>query len=401
MKRVLFVILSLAIFSSAQAKELGKLRVLTYNIWGVFIAPKRKLRAKLIGKEIAKLNPDIIGFQEAFNKKHRQLILSELRASGWGKPYQVYFKKWYGTGIWIVSKYPIEDAKIYHYPVNGYPLNSDFYAKKGVAYARIKTPFGPVDFFNTHMIARYKPVVIKGEVFEEDRLKTDRLLQAFAISAFIQEMNLQSKNRSLIAVGDFNSPPLLLEYKLLKILSGLNNVVDEVELKGCEQGEKSCQLSKRIDHIFYQNYSASNGFYLKPVSARVVLNKPVPSPKGKIKPSDHNGLLVEFLVLSDKDKRVKLGNRSNAQVLLLNEAEKIDYSAIKADLEKAIAHPKERSWKIFLLKALDELNQKKKRWNKIPTTCARILVSDKSALKLSSQDVSRLKKALKLLEHQE
>ncbi len=398
MKKMALISLALGLGFSLSARELGKIRVLTYNIWGVFIARNRQVRAEEIGKEIAKLNPDIIGFQEAFNKKHRQLILEGLERSGWGKPYQVYFKKWYGTGVWMVSRYPIEEKEVYHYPVNGYPLNSDFYARKGVGYIRVKTPFGPLDFFNTHMIARYRPTYIKGELVEEDRLKTDRLLQVEAISRFIQAENQASGVRSLVAVGDFNSPPILLEYQLLVGLSGLRNVVDEVGLKDCLSSKKICKPKQRIDHIFYQNYFSEAGFYLKPLWAKVVLDQPVETRKGKMLLSDHKGLLVEFAVLSPDDPEAKVSNRKEAEILLLEQSSELDLAQIEKDLARAKANPQELNWKLFCLLTLEKLNQKRARWNKIPTSCAKILTSKLKEEKLSEKDIKRFKKALKILQ---
>jgi len=397
MKKIILISMLMLLGLPLSARELGRIRVLTYNIWGVFVAPNRKARAEQIGKEIARLNPDIIGFQEAFNKEHRQLILEGLEASGWGKPYQVYFKKWYGTGVWMVSRYPIEEKKIYHYPVNGYPLNSDFYARKGVGYIRVRTPWGPLDFFNTHLIARYRPEYINGKLIEEDRLKTDRLLQAEAISRFIQSVNQASGVRSLVAVGDFNSPPILLEYQLLVRLSGLRNVVDEVGLKDCPASKKICQPELRIDHIFYQNYSASEGFYLKPLWAKVVLNQPVKTRKGKMLLSDHKGLMVEFSVLRVDDPGAKSGDRNQAEILLLEKEKKPDLAMIEKELNSGWAYPQELDWKLFCLLTLEKLNHNQARWNKIPSSCAKILTSQAKKEKLNEQDIRRFNKALKIL----
>jgi len=394
---VAFAVAALLFSEPVFGKELGRVKILSYNIWGVFIAPARKTRAQVIGKEIAKLDPDIIGFQEAFNSRHREIILKDLEKSGWGKPYSYYQKKWYGPGSWIVSKYPFEETAMLVYPVNGTAFDSDYYAKKGAAYARVKTPYGPIDFFATHMIARYTlSQDLQGNVIEEDWIKSDRLLQAEQMARFVQNKNQESKVRSLVAVGDFNSPPVLLEYGLFKNLSGLDNTVDETGISNCTPEMRRCRLERRIDHVFYQNYQGQSGFFLRPVKAEIVFQEKVKSGNTTVKMSDHDGLLVEFEVLSADDAGAKIKDRGMAKIELLNQ-----------DIEKELPRLKQEAqsnelkigpaWNVFAVQTLEKLNADKNRWNKIPTVCARILAADPGdKLKLSPKDQKELEKAFKL-----
>ena len=399
MKKI-FVAFAVAVLLFSEpvfAKETGRLKILTYNIWGVFVAPARRTRAELIGKEIAKLNPDIIGFQEAFNSKHRAIILSDLEKSGWGKPYSFYQKKWYGPGAWIVSKYPFEQTGMLVYPVNGTAFDSDYYAQKGVAYARVKTPYGPVDFFTTHFIARYTlSEDLQGNVIEEDWIKSDRLLQAEQMAWFIQRSNQESKSRSLVAVGDFNSPPVLLEYGLFKNLSGLTNTVDEIGISGCTPEKRRCRLEHRIDHVFYENYPAQSGFYLKPLKAEIVFDEKVKSGEKTVKMSDHDGLLVEFAVLSADDASAKVGARDRAKIGLLNQDIEKELPRLKQEAQSGELKI-DPAWNAFAVQTLEKLNADKNRWNKIPTVCAKILAADPAEkLKLNPKDQKELEKAFKL-----
>lgn len=44
-----------------------KLRVVTWNVWGLrWITPRRAERLRRVAEEVARLKPDIVGFQEAF-----------------------------------------------------------------------------------------------------------------------------------------------------------------------------------------------------------------------------------------------------------------------------------------------------------------------------------------------
>jgi endonuclease/exonuclease/phosphatase family metal-dependent hydrolase len=392
-----FFIVATLLSQPVLGKELGTIKILTYNIFGVFVAPDRKARAELIGKEIAKLNPDVIGFQEAFNSQHREIILQGLEKSGWGKPYSFYQKKWYGPGAWIVSKYPFEQTAMLVYPVNGTAFDSDYYAKKGAAYARIKTPFGPLDFFTTHMIARYtNDRDRQGNIIEEDWIKSDRLLQAEQMAWFIQKTSKDSKVRSLVAVGDFNSPPVLLEYGLLKNLSGLVNTVDEIGIANCSDKIDDCKLENRIDHVFYQNYPASSGFYLKPVNARIVFHEKVSNGGKALKMSDHEGLLVEFAALSSDDPAAKIGDRNSAMISLLDTDVQKELPRLKSEAEKGELRI-DRVWQAFAVQTLHRLNDSKDRWNKIPSACARIITARAGeTLKLSPKDQEELEKAFKI-----
>jgi len=394
MNRNLPAIMVLIFSLPAQAEELGRIKVLTYNVFGVFVAPNRGARMAKIGAEVAKLDPEVIGFQEAFNRKQRARILSDLEKSGWGKPYEFYRKNWYGPGAWIVSKYPFEQTEGLTYPVNGTPLDSDYYAQKGVAYARIKTPFGPLDFFDTHMIARYSNVYDRrGRLVEDDWSKTDRLLQAEYMA---RAAALSRGLRSLVAVGDFNSPPVLLEYRLFKALSGLNNVADELPIDRCPASEEDCILEQRIDHIFYRNYAAGQGFFLKPVRLELVLNEKVSTSMGQINLSDHNGLLAEFAVLSGDDPGAKIG--IEAKIYRLPEAASAEFTpAMEQALEKGAINPADPDWTRFSAAMLQKLNDLRARRNKVPTTLAKILTAKPGEeLTLEKSDLENLEKARKL-----
>ncbi len=400
MKKLVLAIIGLLLSVQLSAKELGRIRVLTYNVFGVLIAPDRAARMEKIGEEIAKINPDIIGFQEAFEARHRKILLQSLEKNGWGKPYQFYQKKWYGPGAWIVSKYPLADAKMLVYPVNGTLKDSDYYAQKGVAYAKVMTPFGPLDFFTTHLIARYAKVYDQqGNLIEDDWIKTDRLLQAEQIAWFVQNRNRASSGRSVVAVGDFNSPPVLLEYGLFKSLSGLNNVADELPIINCTAQNEDCKLDQRIDHIFYSNYPGSNGFYLKPVKTELVFYEKVKTGKGELMMSDHNALLTEFAALTPDDPEAKIGDRDWAKVMLLDKNVDADLPRLEKEVSAQKLNIADPAWQVFSVKMLDLLNAEQDRKNKIPTALAKIITfTPGRESNLSGEDYAQLEKALKLWE---
>jgi hypothetical protein len=267
-----------------------------------------------------------------------------------------------------------------------------------VAYARIKTPFGPLDFFDTHFIARYSNTFDKqGNLVEDDTSKSDRLLQADLMATVITRTSKENSGHSLIATGDFNSEPVLLEYKLFSAISGLNNVVYEMPIVNCTAKEPDCNLDHRIDDVFYQNYSGGSGFFLKPIEARLVMYDKYQTKKGLLRLSDHNGLMVEFSVLSPDDPGVKTVNREDAKVMKAASKGPQITSRMKDDLAAGKIMAGDPDWTAFSVSALDRLNATRNRRNKIPTAAAKILSAKPGTqVVLAPKDIEQLKKAFDL-----
>ncbi len=369
------------------AKELGRLKVLTYNIDGVIGAQKRHERAKKIGEEAARLNPDIIGFQEAYDQSHRDMIMQALEQSGWGKPFEYYDKNHYGPGVWIVSKYPVTKGRMGFYPVNGPVYDPDFFGSNGAGYAQVQTPWGPVDFFNTHLLARYGALYDKqGRLLEQDPTKTDRVLQVEYYSKFIQDLNRSSGSRSLVAMGDFNSPAVLIEYKLFQALSGLESVEEKLALENCEETIRECRPGSRLDHIFYQNYAGETGFYLKPVRAELVFYEKVKVGTKMMRLSDHNGIFTEFAVMSVEDLSAQVAERERAEIWLLSKDLEDKRDLLKDELERRQVKVSDRAWQIFAVKAMDKMNARKFRKSEVPVALAQVIIGGQAGEALLSAD---------------
>ena len=85
-----------------------KLRVLTFNTWGVpFFSRDRAARMRAIGRALAGMDVDVVGLQEVFYEKDRRLI-ARAAAEG-GLLYSHYFQSGLmGSGLLTLSRYPIE-----------------------------------------------------------------------------------------------------------------------------------------------------------------------------------------------------------------------------------------------------------------------------------------------------
>ncbi|MCK5805937.1 MAG: endonuclease/exonuclease/phosphatase family protein, partial [Lentisphaeria bacterium] len=101
------------------------LRVVTMNVWGLkHLSSHRAERMPAIGARLAELNPDLIGFQEAFVKADRDALLIPLRKAG--LEHHRYFPSGLvGSGLLVVSRYPIEEAFFFRYSAGGKPHRVD------------------------------------------------------------------------------------------------------------------------------------------------------------------------------------------------------------------------------------------------------------------------------------
>lgn len=137
-----------------------RLRVVTWNLWGIFgFTPRRAARMQVIAREIKKLKPDIVGFQEVFVQADRDLLTASLREAG--LPHSRYFPSaLVGSGLLLVSRYPIESNGFIRYAENGRPEavhHGDWWAGKGLSLSTLRLPDGTALYVaNTHMHARYR-----------------------------------------------------------------------------------------------------------------------------------------------------------------------------------------------------------------------------------------------------
>lgn len=137
-----------------------RLRVVTWNLWGIlWKTPRRAERMQVIAREIVKMKPDIVGFQEVFVQADRELLASALRETG--LPYARYFPSGLvGSGLLLVSRYPIESDSFIRYADGGRPEavhHGDWWAGKGLSLSTLRLSNGTLLYLaNTHMHARYQ-----------------------------------------------------------------------------------------------------------------------------------------------------------------------------------------------------------------------------------------------------
>lgn len=275
---------------SAQSQSFS-LRVLTLNVWD--LAPLAKdiaYRMDEIGKQLAVMNLDLVGLQEAWNEEDRARLWRGAQAGG--LQYSHYFPSGiFGSGVWILSRYPIIDAGFYRFRLTGELekiWNADFYGGKGIGFARVLTPKGPIDVYNTHLVASYA----------DDPFLAERAAGAYECARYTS----QSNEYPVIFLGDFNIVPDERSYGIFRALSQMTDVyaflhpMDSGETISSENPYRGKGTKPvRIDYVFIRNGKSTG---LEPSSAEVtmkLLDAPAASP-ARVAYSDHFGVLVELTV---------------------------------------------------------------------------------------------------------
>lgn len=139
-------------------REPVTLKVITFNVQNLWLVGRdRPNRMRAIGEKLAELDPDIVGFQEVFVPEERQLLIDALAPTR--LTHIEYFPSGtVGSGLMLASAFPIAESFFHRFSVSNkwYHLwEGDFWAGKGIAVSRVKTPAGIIDVFNTHAQADY------------------------------------------------------------------------------------------------------------------------------------------------------------------------------------------------------------------------------------------------------
>jgi endonuclease/exonuclease/phosphatase family metal-dependent hydrolase len=227
------VLISTGSISSSFA---GEIKVMTYNIWGLpYPIAKRIKRLKVLKKQIAKQNADLIGFQEVFLKKALEVTKQD------SYPYKAYGPKssflHFSGGLVLLSKFPIIKTGFIKYnDCKGW----DCRANKGVLFSRINMGDDLIDVYVTHLNA-------------EGSDMGPRLSQVNQLMKYVRS---QSAGNKVIFLGDFNfTDDSLLHTHMTQIL-GLNDshqeyVLDNPDLSDdARNGFTNGRNTKRIDYIW-------------------------------------------------------------------------------------------------------------------------------------------------------
>ncbi|PWN20094.1 DNase I-like protein [Microstroma glucosiphilum] len=331
--------------STSSPSAPSTLKILTLNVWGLaYISKARQFRIRYIAERLAEGDWDIVALQEIWVESDDWRFVSARCAER--LPYTKFFYSGaFGSGLAILSRFPIFATHTQPYTLNGLPLNvgqGDWFVGKAAGSISIDLGDGIlVDVFNTHTVAA-------GGEDGPEMLRAHRLMQAWELSKLVQ--NSAEKGRHAIAVGDFNSTPPSLPIAILRNLGSLSDAFlsthpslppNAVTLPGqaalgsttspdphlaiaklgvtCDSplnswtegkpldGRARAAAGKRLDYIFYRGpYSAdsegqdpaaryTNHGRLKPVDCKVCFTERVPG--SDMSCTDHFGVEATFEIL--------------------------------------------------------------------------------------------------------
>ncbi|KAG8982818.1 phospholipase C type enzyme, partial [Tulasnella sp. 427] len=197
-------------------KDLTRLSFLTsVEIRGLkYVSKDRQPRIQAIAEVLSASDYDIVCLQELWVHADFELIRNRVSKS---LPYvKFFFSGALGSGLAILTKYPIIETTIKPYSLNGSPLDvagGDFFVGKSVVSAVVEHPvLGETEVFNTHMYAR-------GGDDGEEANRAHRIVGAWQFGNLIRAS--ARRGRYVIAAGDFNSIPNSLPITIVRSHGGL------------------------------------------------------------------------------------------------------------------------------------------------------------------------------------
>ncbi|RJQ68797.1 sphingomyelin phosphodiesterase [Pseudonocardiaceae bacterium YIM PH 21723] len=171
-----------------------------YPNWG------QDQRVDLIVKDKVVSGQDVVVFQEAFENSSSDRLISKLAGeyphatpvvgrstSGWDKTENYSSTTPEDGGVTILSKWPIE-TKMQHIYKQG--CGADYYANKGFAYAKLRSPNGAVHVLGTHLQADDTGCT-------QTSASSVRATQLDEMAQFIRERKIPADETVLLA-GDLN-----------------------------------------------------------------------------------------------------------------------------------------------------------------------------------------------------
>ncbi|GAB1864971.1 sphingomyelin phosphodiesterase [Camponotus japonicus] len=228
--------------------------ILTLNCWGIpYVSKNRITRMSAIAEKCASREYDIICLQEVWSVEDFKVIKAKVQEI---LPHSHYFYSGVvGSGICILSRYPIYDVMFHKWPLNGYVHkihHGDWFGGKGVGLCKIKILNMNINVYTAHLHAEYNR--------ENDEYMAHRVLQAFDTAQFVRMTSGGAD--AIILAGDLNTEPQDLAYRIIRGVSGLIDAcpssASHIGTNECANNSYTCSKfartrpdGKRIDHILY------------------------------------------------------------------------------------------------------------------------------------------------------
>ncbi|CCE79630.1 Piso0_001708 [Millerozyma farinosa CBS 7064] len=311
---------------SAAEEEKGRqnarsLKLLTLNTWGLkYLSKFRKERLQAIADRLSSPASagdeyDIVALQEIWCDEDWQYIKKKCKGAF---PYSRKFMSGIisGPGLVVLSKVPIESTFLYRFPINGRAsafFRGDWYVGKSIAVTLLRPHYPeaiPIALLNSHMHAPYG--------CGDSSYSCHRACQAWDFTKIVSA--LQKAGYAIIQVGDLNSRPGSLPYKLFTITAGLvdswnmcqtdaekrksfreelatMDPKDQVLIGGvtCDSQLNTWRANRKRADACRLDYAFIDPSTVHPFDAKVVFTERLPPPFN-CSYSDHFGYSVEFNV---------------------------------------------------------------------------------------------------------
>jgi len=265
-----FAIVSFLYVIPSNAREL---KILNLNMWAVELgwpeyfvsSPSLELNERIhrLPGEIAKLQPDLIVFEEVWSDNRAEEIKALLKPLGYAyNASKSSDRGWFldgGNGLLIVSKFKLDpEVQAFSYSTSTRWDESKFICRKGGMKTRVELePNKWVDLYATHLGAT--GVVTKNGMateFTPNELK----IQGEQIKEFIAFVNQTHTMQSMIVAADLNSHPFAFE-------SGKYSETkhsDVYRLLTCADGVTDClHLKDNSASAKFFTYDTSQNHYAK------------------------------------------------------------------------------------------------------------------------------------------
>ena len=208
-----------------------QLRVVTLNTGLIAVTPLMAERLELILASGILREYDIVALQEVTLAADAARIVAKARELGLGYAHAfdggVGISFWpgcQGTGLLVLSRWPMQETVYRRYVVNGKPErihHFDYYGSKGMGLCRIALGDSTLNLYVTHMHAMYTDNYSDQAAGVADEYEQHRAAQALQLSEFVRATS--SSADLTLAVGDFNSLPNSLAMRTVHTLGGLRD----------------------------------------------------------------------------------------------------------------------------------------------------------------------------------
>lgn len=296
-------------YNSGSQFNLSDFSILTYNIWGLyrpnntesddFLRKTIKIRMNGVAKEILKIQPDIICFQEMTNIALEHLVEN---LGSLGNLYPFRYENNLDTElngkirnrdveVYIFSKYPINKVTVYGIQGNQ-SYNTSF----------LIAEFGNLVVFNCYLQSGSRNSPGQTDYwYHYSRCRIDQIRQ---IKMIINQYLKSNPNLAIVVTGDFNFHldgayedwPEAFEFKFLndsyRILNpNLNGFTEDTDLNKMRWNTKFHEKKYRYDGILYKN--------LQPVYSTIIGTNPI------ILNQDLSNKMKKYWIPKNKDKLIK------------------------------------------------------------------------------------------------